>query len=82
MSTFLLEEGYVHIIQCFLNPGLIKNCPEVPNPLNEHEQVLELHGGGHQPIKREGQEKDDPLFRLFHEVKQGTCGRLERLKWG
>ena len=71
MSTFLQEEGYIHIIKCFLNPVLMIYRPEVPNPLTDHEQVLELHGRGHRPARRKYQERDDPLFRLFHEVKQG-----------
>ena len=54
-----------------MNPGLMQNRPDVPNPLTDHERVLELHGRGHRPARRENQEKDDPLFHLFHELKQG-----------
>ena len=75
MSSFLQEEGYVRIIQCFLNPELMLKCPESPNPLADDEEVLELHGRGHRPTKRSAQTKEDPLHALFfrtNESKQGN----------
>lgn len=76
MATSLKEEGYIRLIQCFLNPALMLNRPESPNPLTGDQQVLELlPGGGHRPLRRRGQAMEDPLYRLFvpsKDVKQGT----------
>ena len=75
MANFLKEEGYIRLIQCFLNPGLMLNRPESPNPLTGDQQVLELlPGGGHRPMRRNGQSMEDPLYKLFvpdKDVKQG-----------
>ena len=50
MAGYLKEEGYIRLIQCFLNPALMLNRPESPNPLTGDQQVLELYvsemGGG------------------------------------
>ena len=76
MSALLKEEGYIRLIQCFLNPDLMLNRPESPNPLADDQQVLELvPGGGAKPIKRRGQTKEDPLHSLFvfnEDEKQGA----------
>ena len=75
MAVFLKEEGYIRLIQCFLNPALMLNRPESPNPLTGDQQVLELlPGGGHPPMRRHGQAMEDPLYKLFvpdKDVKQG-----------
>ena len=66
MSQFLKEEGYIRVIQCFLNPDLMLNRPESPNPLTGDQQVLELlPRGGHRPIQRRGQAMEDPLHNMF-----------------
>ena len=76
MSAILKEEGYIRLIQCFLNPDLMLNRPESPNPLTGDQQVLELiPGGGARPIRTRGQQaKEDPLHKLFvcsEDEKQG-----------
>lgn len=77
MSALLKEEGYIRLIQCFLNPDLMLNRPESPNPLTGDQQVLELiPGGGARPIQTRGQAKEDPLRNLFvcsEDEKQGMC---------
>lgn len=65
LLPYLKEEGYVRLIQSFLNPGLMLQKEESPNPLREDEQVLELTGDGrHQPVRRGGV-MVDPLYQLF-----------------
>ena len=77
MAGFLKEEGYIRLIQCFLNPALMQNRPESPNPLTGDQQVLELlPGGGHRPLRRPGQAMEDPLYKLFVPNKDVKQGRL------
>ena len=45
LATYLREEGYICLIQCFLNPQLMLCHPESPNPLSEDTPVLELVPG-------------------------------------
>ena len=74
MSPYFKEEGYIRVIQCFLNPDLMLNRPESPNPLTGDEQVLELLPGGGHRTKRRGQATEDPLHSLFvypKDQKQG-----------
>lgn len=81
MSGFLKEEGYIRVIQCFLNPELMLNRPESPNPLTGDQQVLELvPGGGHRPIQRRGQAKEDPLYSLFVPNEQQKEGIFKTQK--
>ena len=77
MSAYFKEEGYIRVIQCFLNPELMLNRPESPNPLTGDEQVLELLPGGGHRTKRRGQATEDPLHSLFvypEDQKQGIVG--------
>ena len=65
LAPYLQEEGYVRLIQCFLNPKLLLSHPESPNPLQDDTPVLELvPGGGHRRLERGGK-KIDPLYLLF-----------------
>lgn len=82
LVPYLMEEGYIRLIQAFLNPGLMVHRPEAPNPLREDEQVLELDPGGrHRPLQRSGVPLADPLYLLFFPdnpqqqgmVSQGSC---------
>ena len=60
-----LDEGEIRLIQCFLDPQLMRKVEEHPNPLRDDEVVLELvQGGGHRP-RRRGGSKVDPLHQLF-----------------
>ena len=76
MAGYFKEEGYIRLIQCVLNPALMLNRPESPNPLTGDELVLELlPDGRHRPLRRRGgQGTEDPLYKLFvpdKDVKQG-----------
>ncbi len=65
LLPYLKEEGYIRLIQCFLNPGMMLQVEESPNPLRDDEQVIELtREGGHRPVQRQGV-KVDPLYQLF-----------------
>ena len=76
LSTYLREEGYIRLIQCFLNPQLMLCHPESPNPLREDTPVLELvAGGGHRTLERRGK-KVDPLYQLFMPTNHQQIGEL------
>ena len=65
LLPYLKEDGYIRLIQCFLNPGLMLQREESPNPLRDDETVIELTADGrHRPVQRDG-EKADPLYELF-----------------
>ena len=74
LATYLREEGYIRLIQCFLNPQLMLCHPESPNPLREDTPVLELVPGvGHRTLERKGK-KVDPLHQLFMPTSQQQMG--------
>ena len=65
MEEYLREDGYIRLIQCFLNPELMLKKPEPPNVLRDDQPVMELlPGGGYRPRHQEGK-LADPLHQLF-----------------
>ena len=73
MSNYLQEEGYIRLIQCFLQPDLMLQRKESPNSLTER-QVLELGPDGRpQVIPRQG-DQQDPLYQLFIPAQPDDIG--------
>ena len=64
MSNYLKEEGYIRIIQCFLQPNLMLHRKESPNSLTER-QVLELGVDGKAQVLQRPGAHVDPLYQLF-----------------
>lgn len=64
MSDYLQEKGYVRLIQCFLQPGLMLQCQETPNALTE-QQVLHLGLDGRTRILHRQGTQMDPIHQLF-----------------
>lgn len=74
MSHYLREEGYIRLIQCFLQPGLMLERKESPNSLTER-QVLELGSEGKvQVMQRQGPQMD-PVYQLFQPDNPEELGR-------
>ena len=64
MSNYLKEDGYIRLLQCFLQPSLMIQRKEAPNALSE-KQVLNLDLGRRaQVIHKEGTQID-PIYHLF-----------------
>ena len=81
IAGYFDDKGFIRLIQCFLDPDLMLECKETPNPLKE-EQVLELVDGRFQKLCRPGEESD-PLYQLFvpdHNAKLGMCNRVIFMK--
>ena len=75
ISHYLKEEGYIRLIQCFLNPQLMLNRPESANPL-DGQQVLEITPDGRTTLIKRTGKQFDPLYKLFmpdDRRKQGEC---------
>lgn len=64
MSNYLREEGYIRLIQCFLQPNLMLRCEESPNALAE-QQVLQLGPDGRPKVMPRPGKQVDPLHQLF-----------------
>ena len=76
MAGYLQEEGYIRLIQCFLNPKLMIQRKEAPNALTE-QQVLELGPDGRpQVIQRQGTQVD-PIYQLFSHQHSEELGKRE-----
>ena len=58
MSTYLPEKGYVHLIQCFLQPGLMLQSQEIPNTATQ-QQMLSAHA------LHCLETPTDPIYKLF-----------------
>ena len=65
LAPYLQEEGYIRLIQCFLNPKLMLCHSETPIPLQEDHSVLGL--------EREGK-TIDPLHQLFMQSEHKQIG--------
>ena len=66
MSNWLREEGYIRLIQCFLNPRLMLERKENPNSLTER-QVMEIGADGRPHLLQRGGAgpQVDPVYQLF-----------------
>ena len=61
--SHFFEEGHIAIIQQFLNPDLMLDNPELPNPLPEQTR----------PKPKNGKE-EDPLVKLFRPSESQSLG--------
>ena len=73
MSNYLQEEGYIRLIQCFLQPDLMLQRKESPNSLTER-QVLELGPDGKARVIQQQGAHRDPLYQLFVPTQPDDTG--------
>ena len=75
LSNYLKEDGYIRLLQCFLQPALMIQRKEAPNALSE-KQVLKLGPEGiAQVIHKEGTQID-PIYHLFMPDKPEELGEF------
>ncbi len=60
----LREEGYIRLLQCFLNPALMIQRKEAPNALTD-QQVLQLGPDGRPRVMTKAGHQVDPIYQLF-----------------
>ena len=70
MSNYLQEEGYIHLIQCFLEPNRMVQCKESPNSLTERE----LGPDGRPQVIPQDNIQWDPLYQLFMPTQPDDIG--------
>ena len=72
MSKYLNEDGYIRLIQCFLQPKLMLQCPELSK---SHSRVPVGEVSGHLPKPTA---PVDPIYQLFMPLKPDQQGQCER----
>lgn len=75
MSNYLRDEGCIRLIQCFLQPDLMLEHSENPNPLTE-EKVFELGPDNTPRVRQHEEVHSDPVYQLFMASNLGmyiTC---------
>ena len=70
VSKYLLVEGYVLLIQCFLQPKLMLLSPESPNSLVEQQVLDYAPDGTLHTLHRNQGTKVDPIHQLFDPNKK------------
>ena len=70
-----MEDGYIRMIQCFLQPNLMIHRKEAPNSLIEKE-VLELDPDGRAQVMPREDHQIDPVYLLFMPHKQDEFGEF------
>ena len=74
LAEYLREDGYIRLLQCFLNPALMVQRKEAPNALTD-QQVLQLGADGRaRVIHKEGQQVD-PIYLLFMPEESEKLGK-------
>ena len=74
LAEYLQEDGYIRLLQCFLNPALMVQHKEAPNALTD-QQVLQLGADGRaRVIHKEGQQVD-PIYLLFMPEESEKLGK-------
>ena len=68
MFKYLKEEGYIRLIQCFLQPGLMLQHPELSR---SHSRVQGGEVSEHLP--QQPPQAVDPIYQLFMSDQQGMC---------
>ena len=64
LSSYIQEEGYICLIQCFLDPKLMLKCLEPPYPLTGNKVLKITPDFRSHPVPKEMKE-EDPLHKLF-----------------
>ena len=77
LAEYLHEDGYIRLLQCFLNPALMVEHKEAPNALTD-QQVLQLGSDGRAKVlHREGQQVD-PIYQFFRPGQEEKLGKAAR----
>jgi len=73
LAEYLTEDGYIRLLQCFLNPALMVERREAPNALTD-QQVLQLGSDGRAKVLQKEGQKVDPIYLLFRPGREEKLG--------
>ena len=71
VAKYLQEDGYIRLLQCFLNPALMVQRKEAPNALTDQQLGAD---GRARVICKEGQQVD-PIYLLFMPEESEKLGK-------
>ena len=71
LAEYLREDGYIRLLQCFLNPALMVQRKEAPNALTDQQLGAD---GRARVIHKVGQQVD-PIYLLFIPEESEKLGK-------